>query len=560
MLALADRRLPDSRTCATLAHASRIVGREHAKETSVMSSIVRPSGESGTEQAPRTDQAPRSRRSLLLGTAGALAGLGLAALGRPQAARAAAGDPLTAGVPNNAGTAGTSIFTDSTSPAFTALNFGQGDAFRAIATHPDRYGLWATSAFTVEGDGSAVRADGGPNGGVLGTSSGVGRAAVQGIHASAGGVGVEGQATSSGGGSIGVRGRTPSAGGTGVEGIAESSSGRSVGVSGESLAIGGTGVRGIASGATGRSRGVTGEAISPAGIGVVGRSSALSPSESGGVGVRGESAALAGVWGESEANDGIGVVGRVPATTSTDPAGVYGDTIARSGAGVEGWSRASTGTTYGVYGTSSSSGGVGVRGTASASGGNSYGVYGDATSPAGLALFGLGDARVTGDLVTHGLIEGAAAAYRVDHPTAPVNRVLRQALVGSDQWKNIYDGIAVLNNAGNAVVTLPSWFSRLNRDSRIQLTPVGVHSPVFVSQKVTGNTFRIGGGAPDQEVYWQVTGVRRDRWASAHPLRVEQNKRGREAGRLLHPEERGAAASRGVTEAFRLRRRRRRVR
>jgi hypothetical protein len=210
---------------------------------------------------------------------------------------------------------------------------------------------------------------------------------------------------------------------------------------------------------------VVGESASSAGIGVLGRASATTSSESGAVGVRGESAAFAGVWGDATARDGIGVVGRAAATSDTDAAGLYGDTQARSGAGVEGWSRAASGAGYGLYGTTGSTAGVGVRGTASAVSGRLC-VYGDVASPSGLALFGLGAARITGPdrAGQRGRRRGTASTSS----TEAANRTLRHGLVGSDQWKNLYDGVAVCDGS-KVVVTLPSWFTRLNRDTRIQL-------------------------------------------------------------------------------------------
>jgi hypothetical protein len=50
---------------------------------------------------------------------------------------------------------------------------------------------------------------------------------------------------------------------------------------------------------------------------------------------------------------------------------------------------------------------------------------------------------------------------------------------------------------------------------------------------VRANRFRIAGGAPGQEVFWQVSGVRQDAYAAAHPLRVETRKRASDQGTLL---------------------------
>lgn len=478
---------------------------------------------------------PRSRRAVLLGALGAVVGAGLGVLGRQDPTQAAAGDPVVIGRVNSAGPTGTTIFADAASPTLSAFNFGAGDGLYAVAVDEDQDGLSATSRATRTGIGSAIRAEGGLNPGVLASTSGFDRAAVSGSHSGSGGVGVEGQSTSPTGEGAGVRGTSSAGTGSGVHGVASSSGGHT--------------------------QGVLGESSSSAGVGVLGRSTASRAREERAIGVRGESASFAGVWGESAARDGVGVVGAARATGDADASGVIGDSSARSGSGVEGWARATTGPSYGVYGASGSSGGVGVRGTGSAANGSTYGVYADVDSPNGIALFALGNARVTRDATVHGLGTFAAGRYRIDHPSNQARtRTLSQGFVGSDQWKNIYDGSAICNGAGEVVVTLPSWFGRLNRDPRIQLTPIGGPATLYVAEPISGNRFRIGGGAPGQEVYWQVTGVRRDRWAEAHPLRVEENKRGKEADRLLHPEERDADPSRGVTEAYRLARRRRRVR
>jgi hypothetical protein len=306
---------------------------------------------------------------------------------------------------------------------------------------------------------------------------------------------------------------------------------------------------------------VLGESASSSGIGVLGRSTARRMRGDRAIGVRGESASFVGVWGDSTAGDGLGVVGHVRGTGPSDPSGVYGDVQARSGAAVEGWSRGVTGVGYGVYGTSASASGVGVRATNAAANGSTFGLYADVASPNGLAIFALGGARVTGDVVAHGMASVAAGRFRIDHPSPSGRRqTLSHGFVASDQWKTFYDGTAVLDRSGEAIVTLPSWWARLNRDPRVQLTPVGRPAGLYLAERMSENRFRIAGGEPGQEVHWQVTGVRRDPWALAHPLRVEETKRGKEAERLLHPEERGASPARGVTEGYRLPRRRGRVR
>jgi hypothetical protein len=91
--------------------------------------------------------------------------------------------------------------------------------------------------------------------------------------------------------------------------------------------------------------------------------------------------------------------------------------------------------------------------------------------------------------------------------------------------KNIYDGTVILDAHGTATVALPAWFEAENGDFRYQLTAIGAASPgLYIARKVAGNAFSIAGGAPGVEVSWQVTGVRRDPFARAHPLVVEQVK------------------------------------
>jgi hypothetical protein len=45
------------------------------------------------------------------------------------------------------------------------------------------------------------------------------------------------------------------------------------------------------------------------------------------------------------------------------------------------------------------------------------------------------------------------------------------------------------------------------------------------------------------KVSWQVAGARKDTYAIAHPLRIEQTKPDKERGTLLHPFEHGAPES-----------------
>ncbi|MBI3949883.1 MAG: hypothetical protein HY314_05455 [Acidobacteria bacterium] len=126
---------------------------------------------------------------------------------------------------------------------------------------------------------------------------------------------------------------------------------------------------------------------------------------------------------------------------------------------------------------------------------------------------------------------------RLDHPLDPANKYLNHASVESPEMKNLYDGIAVLDVNGEAVVTLPGWFEALNKDFRYQLTAIGAPGPnLYVAEEIKDNRFKIAGGIPGMKVSWQVTGNRQDAWAKAHPVVVEEDKSDAERGHYLSPE------------------------
>jgi hypothetical protein len=102
---------------------------------------------------------------------------------------------------------------------------------------------------------------------------------------------------------------------------------------------------------------------------------------------------------------------------------------------------------------------------------------------------------------------------------------------------NIYNGNAILNEKGEAEIELPEWFGALNRDFRYQLTAVGAPGPnLYIAQKVIENKFMVAGGTAGMEVSWQVTGIRKDKWAEANRIQVEVDKKADEKGKYIHPE------------------------
>jgi hypothetical protein len=294
-------------------------------------------------------------------------------------------------------------------------------------------------------------------------------------------------------------------GGNGVVGFV----GEATGVVGASVR--GTGVRGT----SGNGDGVQGETFADArGAGVRGRGDA-------GVGVFGTTATNAGVVGTA-ANSGTGVSGAAlkegtgVGGLSVSGTGVRGDSLGGFfSAGVLG---ASTGgfISAGVFGTSSQSRGFGIFGRG---------------GPDGWAGFFDGKIEVAGPVIKSG------GGFKIDHPLEPARKYLSHSFVESPEMKNVYDGVVSLDANGACGVELPEWFEALNRDFRYQLTALGEPAPnLHIAREISNNRFNIAGGKSGMKVSWQVTGIRKDAWAQAHPLVVEEEKSADAAGHYRHPE------------------------
>ena len=96
--------------------------------------------------------------------------------------------------------------------------------------------------------------------------------------------------------------------------------------------------------------------------------------------------------------------------------------------------------------------------------------------------------------------------------------------------KNVYDGVIVLDEKGEAEIDLPDWFTVLNKDYRYPLT-IGAPEPnLYIAKEITESStgytdtanyndnnnnsqnhssFKIAGGkSGTKKVSWQVTGIR----------------------------------------------------
>jgi len=135
-----------------------------------------------------------------------------------------------------------------------------------------------------------------------------------------------------------------------------------------------------------------------------------------------------------------------------------------------------------------------------------------------------------------------SGSFKIDHPLDPANKYLSHSFVESPDMKNFYDGIVTLDASGSAEVVLPDYFEALNRDFRYQLTCLGGYAPVYISSEISGNKFTIAGGTSGLRVSWAVTGIRKDAYAVAHPIVVEELKAEKNRGRYLYPSELGQPA------------------
>jgi hypothetical protein len=227
-------------------------------------------------------------------------------------------------------------------------------------------------------------------------------------------------------------------------------------------------------------------------------------------------------------------------------------------------------TDVGVYGRSDSGYSVeggsnsapGVRGYSN----NNYGVYAFSNSTDYYALyagslFGFA-AHLDGDVYVRGWLSKSGGGFKIDHPLDPANKYLSHSFVESPDMKNVYDGIVVLDDKGEAETELPDWFGALNKDFRYQLTAIGAPGPnLYIAEEISDTTsnytssssnnnnsrFKIAGGTSGMKVSWQVTGIRKDPWAKANRIEVEEDKPDKERGYYLHPDVYGQPEENGIS-------------
>jgi hypothetical protein len=193
---------------------------------------------------------------------------------------------------------------------------------------------------------------------------------------------------------------------------------------------------------------------------------------------------------------------------------------------------------YGVASSSSSGNSYGLYSYASG-GSNNYGIYGNVVS-GGFAGYFAGNVTVTGTLSKGG------GTFKIDHPLDPENKYLYHSFVESPDMMNVYNGNITTDGNGTAVVTLPTYFEALNKDFRYQLTAIGTFAQAIVAEKIQGNSFVIKTDKPNVEVSWQVTGIRKDKFADAHRVVPEVEKEEEYKGHYLHAEEYGKPMEKSI--------------
>ena len=232
---------------------------------------------------------------------------------------------------------------------------------------------------------------------------------------------------------------------------------------------------------------------------------------------------------------GYGVSGQIP-STGTGAAGIYGSNLRlNDGRGVFGVGFIGTGGQtnysqgYGVYGENFDS--IAPLGNGIGSAGKGYyGIVGEDRYLGGEAgsygVFSIGNLGATG-----------TKTFIIDHPKDPANKILRHFSVESNEILNIYRGNIAFDASGEAIVSLPDYFTDINRNPTYQLTPIGGPCNLYIKKKIENGQFIIAGGQIGMEVSWVVTAERNDAFLQQNPQQreVELDKRDGQKGKYFMP-------------------------
>ncbi|MBI5457508.1 hypothetical protein HY971_02160 [Candidatus Kaiserbacteria bacterium] len=124
-----------------------------------------------------------------------------------------------------------------------------------------------------------------------------------------------------------------------------------------------------------------------------------------------------------------------------------------------------------------------------------------------------------------GSLTKAATNFLIDHPLDPHNKLLSYSAIESPDVKNIYNGVAIVDGSGEALIQLPSYFLALNKDFRYQFFALDKAMPdLYLKTEVKDNQFVIAGGVPRGRISWQITGNRNDASVRTHQQYSEVEK------------------------------------
>jgi hypothetical protein len=264
----------------------------------------------------------RTRRGLVAGALGGLAGVLGVATGRPDRAEAREADPDAVHKNVNNPTTASTTVTCNGAGALRGISTGSGTLKSGVfgqANGTNSRGVTGVGVVGVVGQSTAAAGNGvtgfveGANAtGVFANATSTTGApnGVWGKSAAPDGLGVRGENLATAGDAYGVLGTTKSPQGAAVRGEHGPDTGSGAGVSGLASSPDGRGVEGLSTAASGLGVGVLGRSRSPAGRAILGVHVATS-------------GAGAGVNGESDSPDGCGVLGA--ATGATGGVGVAGE-------------------------------------------------------------------------------------------------------------------------------------------------------------------------------------------------------------------------------------------
>ncbi len=157
------------------------------------------------------------------------------------------------------------------------------------------------------------------------------------------------------------------------------------------------------------------------------------------------------------------------------------------------------------------------------------GIFGKASGNTTYAIYADGDTGVSG-----------TKSFVIDYPLDPENKYLKHFSIESNEVLNVYRGNVTLDNNGKAEVSLPEYFTAINKNFSYQLTPVGSPSPgIYIAKEINSSgKFVIAGGQPGQKISWYVYAERNDPYLQKYPKKRENIiiKNSKEKGKYLMPD------------------------